>query len=63
MMKDMFYAVINAVKELDNKVTSILEDITNMKSKIEAQNQLIKTQQAVIENLEKRLSKLEANPQ
>ena len=62
-MKDMFYAVINAVKELDNKVTSILEDITNMKSKIEAQNQLIKTQQAVIENLEKRLSKLEANPQ
>ncbi len=62
-MEDMFYAVINAVKELDNKVASILEDITGMKSKIEAQSQLIKTQQAAIENLEKRLSKLEANPQ
>ena len=46
--EDMFYAVINAVKELDSKISdlvekvnSLVEDITTMKSTIEAQQKTI----------------------
>ena len=64
--EDMFYAVINAVKELDNKITEIVKNITDINSTIEKQNQTIAEQQKVIEVLqkqneefEKRLKKLE----
>ena len=71
--EDMFYAVINAVKELDSKISalvekidSIVEDITMMKATIEAQQKTIdelKAQNEEIiktnEKIMKRLEKLE----
>ena len=71
--EDMFYAVINAVKELDNKITEIVQNITDINSTIAKQNQTIEEQQKTIEllknnneeqqklikNLEKRIEKLE----
>ena len=64
--EDMFYAVINAVKELDTKISEIVENITSLSKKIDEQQQLIETQQTLIEelqkqnvDLEKRLMKLE----
>ncbi len=71
--EDMFYAVINAVKELDSKISalvekvdSIVEDITTMKATIEAQQKTIdelKAQNEEIiktnEKIMKRLEKLE----
>ena len=71
--EDMFYAVINAVKELDNKITEIVQNITYMRSKIEKQAEInkeqsktiaeqqktIEQQQQLIKNLEKRIEKLE----
>ena len=63
---EMFYAVINAVKELDNKITEIVQNITDMRSTIEKQNKTIEEQQKMLEqqqqlikNLEKRIEKLE----
>ncbi len=50
--EDMFYAVINAVKELDNKLSSII-------AKNNEQDKIIKAQQQTIGELEKRLAKLE----
>ena len=55
----MFYAVINAVKELDAKVTTAFEQIkanTDKVAKLQAQ---VDEQQKVIADLEKRLAKLE----
>ena len=71
--EDMFYAVINAVKELDNKITEIVQNITDINSRIETQNSIneeqnqiieqqnktIEEQQKLILNLEKRIEKLE----
>ena len=71
--EDMFYAVINAVKELDNKITEIVQNITNINTTIEKQNKTIESllttldaqqktieeQQQLIKNLEKRIKKLE----
>ena len=64
--EDMFYAVINAVKELDNKIAEIVQNITDINSTIEKQNKTIEEQQKTIEALqkqneefEKRLKKLE----
>lgn len=64
--EDMFYAVINAVKELDNKITEIVENVKKINSTIEEQQKTIEAQQKVIEELqtqnaefEKRLKKLE----
>ena len=64
--EDMFYAVINAVKELDAKITAFAADITGMKDRIESQQKLIEAQQKTIEELQKqnevfskRLNKLE----
>ena len=45
-LEDMFFAVINAVKELDTKVTKIIE-------KLEAQEEVIVSQQKEIEALKK----------
>ena len=50
--EDMFYAVINAVKELDNKITEILENITQINSTDEKQNETIAEQQKTIELLQ-----------
>ena len=64
--EDMFYAVINAVKELDSKISdlvekvnTLVEDITTMKSTIEAQQKTIDELKAQNEEFQKRLEKLE----
>ena len=56
----MFYAVINAVKELDAKITSILskndeqdKSLEEQKATIESQQKLIEAQQKTIEELQK----------
>ncbi len=49
--EDMFYAVMNAVKELDNKITEIVQNITDINAKIEAQNKTIQEQQKTIDEL------------
>lgn len=65
-LEDMFYAVINAVKELDSKISQIVENVNNINSKIEEQQKVIDAQQTRIDELEKqnadfekRLAKLE----
>ena len=72
-LEDMFYAVINAVKELDSKITQIVENISGINSKIEnlekenaelqkVNSDLVKTNEelkAEIKNIEKRIEKLE----
>ena len=57
--EDMFYAVINAVKELDNKIIEIVQNITEINSTIEKQNKTIEEQQKTIDELIKRIEKLE----
>ena len=57
--EDMFFAVINAIKELDKQFTDFADDITGLKAQIEKQNQVIEEQQKAIEELEKRLTELE----
>ena len=65
-LEDMFYAVINAVKELDAKVSQIVADVTGISSKVDEQQKIIEAQQQKIDELEKanadfekRLAKLE----
>ena len=58
-LEDMFYAVINAVKELDNKIAEIVQNITDINSTIEKQNKTIEEQQKTIDELVKRIEKLE----
>ena len=65
-MEDMFYAVINAVKELDKKITQIVENVTSLSKKVDEQEKIIAEQQKLIEelqaqnaNIEKRLAKVE----
>ena len=72
-IEDMFYAVINAVKELDSKICEIVENINGINSKIEklekenaelqkVNSDLLKTNselQEEIKNIEKRIEKLE----
>lgn len=65
-MEDMFYAVINAVKELDTKIAEIVENVTSLSKKVDEQQQVIEAQQKLIEELqaqnaefEKRLTKIE----
>ena len=66
--EDMFYAVINAVKELDNKITEIVENITGIQKTIETQQEIIeelqKQNKEILkqnEELQKRIEKLEKN--
>ncbi len=54
-MEDMFYAVINAIKELDEKVTSLIEQVKTFE---ELKKENLK-QQKQIDMLEKRLTELE----
>lgn len=65
-LEDMFYAVINAVKELDAKVSQVVADVTGISSKVDEQQKVIEAQQQKIDELEKvnadfekRLAKLE----
>ena len=65
-LEDMFYAVINAVKELDSKVAQIVENISSISSKVEKlEKENAELQQenselkAEIKNIEKRIEKLE----
>ena len=57
-MEDMFYAVINAVKELDTKICEVVDNLTSLSKKVDEQQQLIETQNRRIEELEARLTKL-----
>jgi len=63
---DMFYAAINAIKELNTKVIAIGEkvqtiaqDVTNLKAKVEKQQATIDEQQTEIKELSARVEKLE----
>lgn len=63
---EMFYAAINAIKELNTKVCSIAKDVTNLKTvtdehtkTLEAQAQTIEQQQVEIKELTARVEKLE----
>ncbi len=63
---EMFYAVINAVKELNNKMSVIIEKISNLDARtdkqqalIEAQSKALDEQQVQIKNLSDRIDKLE----
>ena len=58
--EDMFYAVINAIKELDKKITKIVQNITDINSILQNQNKTIAEQQKTIEELR---SKLQAQSQ
>ena len=51
--EDMFYAVINAVKELDNKIAEIVQNITDINSTIEKQNKTIEELQKTIDKMQK----------
>ena len=64
--EDMFYAMINAIKELDKKITDLVQvvknntsEIAKLKSVCEQQKKTIETQQKAINELSKRLDKLE----
>lgn len=63
---EMFYAAINAIKELNTKVCVITKDVTNLKTvtdehtkTLEAQAQTIEQQQVEIKELTARVEKLE----
>ena len=63
---EMFYAAINAIKELNTKVCVIAKDVTNLKTvtdehtkTLEAQAQTIEQQQVEIKELTARVEKLE----
>ena len=65
-LEDMFYAVINAVKELDTKICEIVSNITDIKTTIESQQKTIdslKEENAELKNeikeIQKRIDKLE----
>ena len=56
---EMFFALINAVKELDNKVTAAFEQIKTNNDDVSKLKSQVDEQQKVITDLEKRLAKLE----
>lgn len=63
---EMFYAAINAIKELNTKVCAIAKDVTNLKTvtdkhtkTLESQAQTIEQQQVEIKELTARVEKLE----
>ena len=59
--EDMFYAIINAVKELDNKIAEIVQNITDMNSRIETQNSINEEQNKTIEEQQKTIELLKNN--
>lgn len=65
-MEDMFYGVVNAVKELDLKITTLTKDITGVQEKNKDYEKIIselieqnKAQEKRITELEKKLKKVE----
>ena len=57
--EDMFYAVINAVKELDNKITEIVNNITQINAIDKKQNETIESMQATIDSQQKTIELLQ----
>lgn len=57
--EDMFYAVINAVKELDTKISAIVKDVAGVQETIKAQQAQIDELEKQNAELEKRIEKLE----
>ena len=57
--EDMFYALINAVKELDNRITNAFDNITNINKRLDEQEKIIEQLKEQNLKLEKRLSELE----
>ena len=65
-MEDMFYALVNAVKELDSKVTALSEQfktnldvVAKLKATVDSQNEEIKALKAKNTELEKKNTSLE----
>ena len=58
-MEDMFYAVINAVKELDNKIAEICTQVKTIADDICSMKKIIETQQEEIKELKKQNKDLE----
>ena len=58
-IEDMFYAVINAVKELDSKITALSEQIKSNLDLTAKLQQKVFAQEKQIAELEKRVAKLE----
>ena len=56
-MEDMFFAVVNAVKELDNKLTTFMEQVKKENTQLKQDVKQLKTENA---ELKARLDKLEA---
>ena len=66
--EDMFYALINAVKELDNKIAKLAENLINENKKIEVQTRdidelqkIVAEQQETIKNLAKQVDEQQKN--
>ena len=53
--EDMFYAAINAIKELNTKITEIADNLMNTNSKVEEQSKIIEAQQETINNQQKNI--------
>ena len=56
--EEMFYAAINAIKELNTKITEIADNLMNTNSKVEEQAKIIEEQQNTIENQQKTIDSL-----
>ena len=57
--EDMFYALVNAVKELDEKITNAFDNIANLNKRLDDQEKIIKQLQEQNKKLETRLAELE----
>lgn len=57
--EDMFYALVNAVKELDEKITNAFDNIANLNKRLDNQEKIIKQLQEQNKKLETRLAELE----
>ena len=58
---EMFYAVINAVKELDTKITAAVEQVKTYTDKVNKLEETISTQQQTIEEQQKAINELKKN--
>jgi len=58
-MEDMFYAAINAIKELDAKIAAVVQDIKNLVCRVDKQDKLIEAQQKTIEEQQTLIEELE----
>lgn len=58
--EEMFYAVVNAVKELDKKIVALVKRTTKVESQISKLEQENTTLKAQVDNLRERVNKLKA---